>query len=303
MFGALLCLARTALTRRDRSLNYRLVRAINEKKLGVYYQPIIDIADGRPVGFEALLRWEIRPSEFVPPDVFVAIAEKQGYSDKLTCYVCDMVAREMGPLLREYPTSYITINVTGNEIEKPAFIEKLERHLAEAQISPMQIGIELTERTAVELCKAKNGIARLRKSGHRIYIDDFGTGYSSLGYLGELEVDAIKIDKVFTRTVGNNVSAISIVPQIIAMARMHDLKVIVEGIETSHQVNYFRRLKPSVLGQGWYYSAALPAPEAIAFFHNRTTVQIRKVDETNVANFGRREVCGHARASIVRQSS
>lgn len=300
MFGALLCLGRAVLTRRDRSLNYRLLRAINERKLDVFYQPIIDLSDGSPIGFEALLRWEIRPSEFVPPDVFIAIAEKQGYSDRLTCYVCDMVAREMGHLLRTHPTSYVTINVTGNDIEKPAFVERFERHLAEAQISPKQIGIELTERTAVELCKAKNTIARLRQSGHRIYIDDFGTGYSSLGYLGELEVDAIKIDKVFTRGVGKNASAISIVPQIIAMARIHNLDVIVEGIETSDQANYFRRLRPSVLGQGWYYSAALPAREAIAFFNNRETVPIRKTDDANKV---RRRVYRQARASVARQSS
>jgi sensor c-di-GMP phosphodiesterase-like protein len=93
----------------------------------------------------------------------------------------------------------------------------------------------------------------LRSSGHRIFIDDFGTGYSSLAYLGELNVDGIKIDRSFTQTIGTGSVSVSIVPQIIGMAHVHHLDIVVEGIETPAQRDYFAALVPKVDGQGWLF--------------------------------------------------
>ncbi len=140
----------------------------------------------------------------------------------------------------------------------------MEAELARAGIDPRQIGLELTERTAVDFSAASDGIRKLREQGHRIYIDDFGTGYSSLAYLDELHIDAIKIDKAFTRTVCAEGSTVSIVPQIISMARQHNLDIVVEGIETEAQANYFRKMKVPITGQGWFYGKPVRAGSAKA---------------------------------------
>lgn len=268
-FGCALCLGFIAIQRRDRSLDFRLRRALDDGRLDVFYQPIMKLADQQPAGFEALLRWEIRPTEFVPPDVFVGVAEQHGYSNKLAQYVRDAVIRDFCSVLKLYPDLRITINLTATEMESPGFLSAFAEKFSRAGIRPQQIGIELTERTAVDIVKAKEGMAHMRRLGYQIYIDDFGTGYSSLAYLGNMEVDAIKIDKIFTRTVGASEVSISIVPQIVTMARKYGLSIVVEGLETAEQVSYFARYKPAVQGQGWYYSPALPAREAIAFLEEK----------------------------------
>ncbi len=101
----------------------------------------------------------------------------------------------------------------------------------------------------------------LRQQGHSVHIDDFGTGYSSLAYLNDLSVDAIKIDKAFTQAIGTEAVTVAILPQILAMAEALDLEVIVEGIETAEQADYFRANGQKYLGQGWLFGYPVPVGE------------------------------------------
>ncbi|MCI1001148.1 EAL domain-containing protein [Ochrobactrum sp. C6C9] len=247
---------------RDRSLMTLLSRALTKKELEVVYQPVVNAVSGAIVGFEALIRWEIHKGDFVPPDVFITRAEKSGLIHRITLYVIDAVISEMGELLRAKPGLRININISARDLHDMEFANRLEARLVKASIDPQQIGLELTERTAVDFAKASGAIHHLREKGHRIYIDDFGTGYSSLAYLGALNVDAIKIDKTFTRTVDNG-STVSIVPQILAMARQHCLDVVVEGVETEAQALYFARESAGdsapVKAQGWYFGKPVSA--------------------------------------------
>ena len=102
-------------------------------------------------------------------------------------------------------------------------------------------------------------IHRLRLRGHSVHIDDFGTGYSSLSYLQDLSVDAIKIDRSFTQSIGTGAVTMAILPQILAMAEALDLHVIAEGIETVEQAGYFATAKQPVLAQGWLFGRPVPA--------------------------------------------
>lgn len=249
---------------RDRSLVSLLKKALAANSLTLVYQPVVCIGSGRITGFEALIRWEITKGDFVPPDLFIARAETAGIADRITIYVVDHMLAEMGELLREQRDLCININMTAGDVQNPTFRAALEQRLLAADIDPHQIGLELTERTAVDFSKASEGIKDLRERGHRIYIDDFGTGYSSLAYLGELQVDAIKIDKAFTRTVGDEDGKVSIVPQIISMAHGHNLDIVVEGIETAAQAEYFRSISGNISGQGWFFGKPVDAKFAQA---------------------------------------
>lgn len=164
---------------RDRSLVSLLKKALAANSLALVYQPVVCIGSGRITGFEALIRWEITKGDFVPPDLFIARAETAGIADRITIYVVDHMLAEMGELLREQRDLRININMTAGDVQNPTFRTALEQRLLAADIDPHQIGLELTERTAVDFSKASEGIKDLRERGHRIYIDDFGTGYST----------------------------------------------------------------------------------------------------------------------------
>lgn len=248
--------------RRDQSLMARLSRALSRNELTLVYQPVVDVSDEKIVAAEALIRWWSN-GDFIPPDVFVALAEQRGMAGQITRYVLDHVIKEMGETLRLHRDFRITINVTASDLDDPKFLVAIEEELHYADIEPQQIGIELTERSAADSHGAVEGIARLRARGHSVYIDDFGTGYSSLSYLGELKVDALKMDRAFTRTVGTDAVTVSIVPQIIDMATKHKLAIVAEGVETEAQAAYFRNLPVPVLGQGWFYGRPVASPKLI----------------------------------------
>ena len=137
----------------------------------------------------------------------------------------------------------------------------LETSLAYAVISPQSLTIEITETSTVRRDRAVNTIRSLRERGHSVHIDDFGTGYSSLSYLQDLSVDAIKIDRSFTQSIGTGSVTMAILPQILAMAEALNLQVIVEGVETPEQAAYFADAKLPVQTQGWLYGRPVPAGE------------------------------------------
>ncbi|WP_158259792.1 EAL domain-containing protein [Phyllobacterium phragmitis] len=259
--GALGGLTWVNFRRRDQSLMARLSRALAHEELTLLYQPVVNVADGKIVGAEALVRWQSNESkgDFVPPDVFIAIAEQKGIAGRVTRYVLNRAIEEMAETLRLHDGFRITINIVASDLSDPKFFAALDDGLRRGGLSPRQIGIELTERSTADSSAAIEGIARLRSRGHIVYLDDFGTGYSSLSYLGELDVDVLKMDRAFTRTVGTDAVTVSIVPQIIDMAIKHNLSILVEGIETAAQATYFRNLPVPVMGQGWYYGKPVSA--------------------------------------------
>lgn len=277
MGGALAGLVWLKFLYRDRSLNTLLRRAISRKDLTMAYQPIVNIGDGKIVSLEALLRWEINKGDFVPPDVFIAKAEEQGFIGQITRYVIELVLQEMGELLRSVPLMRITINISDSDLVDEAFFTFLAEQLSANSVSASQIGIELTERAAIATPESLAGLARLRAAGHILYIDDFGTGYSSLAYLGDLNVDIIKMDRAFTKTVGTDAVTVSIVPQIISMAQKHQLGIVAEGVETRAQADYFKKLPVAIMAQGYYFGAPMSAQKALKLFERNRGAKIALV--------------------------
>ncbi|SDP80488.1 sensor c-di-GMP phosphodiesterase, contains CSS-motif sensor and EAL domain [Phyllobacterium sp. OV277] len=240
------------------SIGARLTEALDRQSLTVEYQPIIDIQSNEPRSAEALVRW-IDNGEAISPDIFIPVAEEEGLIGRVTLYVIDRVFADMGPFLQKDRRFRINVNISASDLIDPEFVPTLANRLKRANIQTEQLGLEITERSTANAAAAVDAIHLLRSRGHRIYIDDFGTGYSSLAYLGELNVDGIKMDKSFTQTVGTGSVTVSIVPQIIEMARVLGLSIIVEGIETAMQRDYFAGLKTEIGGQGWFYGRPVNA--------------------------------------------
>jgi sensor c-di-GMP phosphodiesterase-like protein len=259
--GALFGFVLSILYRRNSSMEQQLRRAIRKDKLRVAYQPIVNLDSGRIVGAEALARWTDEEGFAVGPDVFVKIAEEQGFVGSITHLVVRHVLRDFAATLRAHPDFRVSINVAASDLSDPGFLPMLESALKQAEVPAESLIIELTESSTVRYEMAIAAILRLRQQGHSIHIDDFGTGYSSLSYLHDLSVDAIKIDRSFTRSIGTEAAIAAILPQILSMARALHLHVIAEGIETRQQAEYFAAMAQPILGQGWLFGRAVSPEE------------------------------------------
>ena len=242
------------------SLDHALRRAIRVGELELRYQPIVDASTGKIVSAEALLRWPKGKGDHGDPEVFVAVAEAGGYVCELTLLAIGLIRRDCGPMLRRNPDLAVSLNIAPSDLLDPRFLVALRNFVEAEDIRPHQIPLELTERGVVDTAQQVQAIHTLRELGYCIYIDDFGTGYSSLAYLSDLAVDRIKIDQSFTQHVGQDTARARIVPPILGMARELGIPVIVEGVETAQQRDYFLE-RGVTLMQGWLFSRAVSAEE------------------------------------------
>ena len=259
--GAMFGLACSLLYRRSRGMEQQLRRAIAGDRLRVVYQPIVRLDTGQIVSAEALVRWDDEENIPVSPELFVRLAEDRGFVGEITLLVVRRIVSECGALLRSQAGFRINVNIAAADLSDTKFLPGLEQALERGGVAAARLGIEITESHTVRLQVAQDAILELRARGHSVYIDDFGTGYSSLAYLQDLSVDGIKIDMAFTRAIGTESLTVSILPQILAMARALKLDVIVEGVETSEQAAYFAGSEQTTLAQGWLFGK--PAPVAV----------------------------------------
>ncbi len=258
MLGGLIPLTLILFFSRQRTFARQLRRALRRGELSVAYQPIVDLDTRAIVGAEALARWTNGANEDVPPTLFIDAAERSGFIYEITRFVLSRVVEEVDDLMRR-DHFRVNVNITMQDLGDPNFFAHLRQCIETARIDPGALSLELTERSTGDRDTATEAISRLRASGHKVYIDDFGTGYSSLAYLHELAADAIKIDRAFTATVGTQAVTASVVPQILDMASQLELEVVVEGIESERQVEYFSEAGGAILGQGWLFGEPVPA--------------------------------------------
>lgn len=225
--------------------------------------------EGGVMALSALARWTDSSLGRVSPDVFIGALEESGDIELLTRFVFRRALKQLGPLLREQRSFYVSVNVTGKDIADPGFIDFAMRQMARESVRPEQVALELTERTTEAQGCLLAGMNRLRELGLKIYVDDFGTGHSNLVYLANLPVDAIKIDKVFTQSIGDSSAVELIFDKLCSMAEHLEIGVVVEGIETQAQADHVLRRSPEALGQGWHFGKALPLEAFLDYYRNQ----------------------------------
>jgi sensor c-di-GMP phosphodiesterase-like protein len=244
---------------RGQRLSQQLRRALRKRSLWLVYQPILDLYSGRCIGAEALARWQDEDGVPIRPDIFVRAAEEKGFVGEIPAFALRRATEEMGEILLECPDFAVSINIAACDLANETLFTPLDQHVSRAGLSPRQIVLELTERSTTDPAVVEPAVARLREFGYHVHIDDFGTGFSSLSYLNELAVDAIKIDRSFTKTIGTGAVTASVLPQILAMAASLHVSVIVEGIESEIQAEYLKSSGTKLSAQEWYSSKALSA--------------------------------------------
>jgi len=248
--------------RRRLSLETRLRQALENNELRLHYQPIIELATQRPVGVEALLRWEDPDRGIIPPDEFISVAEETGiiipYGEWVLDTACEQVQKwstmGMGELV-------LAVNVSARQFEHHRIHEAVSTALNNSGLSAAQLELEITERIFLNLREnVREVMERLRLDGVRLAIDDFGTGYSSLSYLKQLPITTLKIDRSFVKDVPRDKDDVQIASTIMMMAHGLDLDVVAEGIETEEQLNFFIK-RGCGRAQGYLFSKPLPAAE------------------------------------------
>lgn len=245
------------------SLEAKLRRAISEEQLLLMYQPQVNLATGRIIGAEALVRWNDPEKGMVPPAAFIPIAEESRLILPLGAWVLRRACRQMREWLDNgVAPPRVAVNLSARQFQQHDLVASVRQALAEFRLDGSHLELEITETTAMQNAEATTAILHsLRALGVGISIDDFGTGYSSLNYLKRFPINAVKIDRAFVKDAPTDESDAAIVSAVIGMARSLKLRVVAEGLETADQFAFLRHLGCEE-AQGFYFSRPV-LPEAI----------------------------------------
>ncbi|UCU97849.1 bifunctional diguanylate cyclase/phosphodiesterase [Acidovorax radicis] len=245
-------------------MEHAMRQALGLHRMAVHYQPQVNMATGRIMGAEALLRWNDPDFGAVSPGVFIPLAEESGYIVTLGAWVMEQAVREAALWMHSGMPIMISVNVSALEFRQPDFVDRITRLLAVHQLPPTLLELELTE--TILLQDAQEMEQRLRvlaDLGIGLAIDDFGTGYSSLAYLKKLPIHKLKIDQSFVRGLADDDGDRAIVSAIISMGRAMHVEVVAEGVETETQLAVLQQMLCEHY-QGFLCAPGLPADQFLA---------------------------------------
>jgi diguanylate cyclase (GGDEF)-like protein/PAS domain S-box-containing protein len=226
----------------------------------LHYQPQVDIASGRIVGAEALIRWQHPRIGMIPPGRFIPVAEACGLIVPLGAWVLKEACRQAAAWQGEgRPAISVAVNISSAQFRQRHFEETVAGVLAAAGLAPEYLELELTESIVMENAEATiETLRHLSMTGVQLAIDDFGTGYSSLSYLKRFPIDKLKIDQSFVRDIVSDPDDWAIASTVISMGQSLRLQVIAEGVENAQQLDMLRR-QGCDTAQGHHFSQPLPA--------------------------------------------
>jgi diguanylate cyclase (GGDEF)-like protein len=234
-----------------------LSSALAARAFELYYQPIVTADRGAIVGVEALLRWNHPSRGFIPPAVFVRVAEEVGLMGQLGEFV---LRRALADAAR-WPDLYVAINLSPAQVRDRKFVDTVATMLRESAVPPSRVVLELTEGLLIDEPEtAKSRLEDLRKLGVRLALDDFGAGYSSLTYLQRLPFDKLKIDRGFVAALEHSANTGVIIQAIVALGRALGMSVLIEGVETEEQ-RVLLRLAGCTEMQGFLFARPAPREE------------------------------------------
>lgn len=215
-----------------------LRRALDRSEIVLHYQPIVQLADSRIAGFEALARWNHPQRGLIYPAEFIGLAEETGLIVPIGRWVLFEACARMSQWQRAFgrPDLTISVNLSGRQLAQPGFVDDVARVLRETSLAPETLCLEITETVLMENSQnAAESIGHLRALGVKVHIDDFGTGYSSLSYLHRFAIDTLKIDRSFIGHLDAGGESMEIIRTITALAANLRVPVIAEGVETELQ--------------------------------------------------------------------
>jgi EAL domain-containing protein (putative c-di-GMP-specific phosphodiesterase class I) len=242
-------------------LESELRRGLAAGELAVRYQPVVDLAGTQIVGVEALVRWNHPVHGLLPPSSFIPVAENAGLIIQLDRWVLEHSCRDIRRLLRQGVIQSrpftLSVNLSSKHFEDEGLVDAVFGILTAEQFAAEYLQLEIKEDV---VARGSEKIARLKSLGVTIAIDDFGMGDEPLGYLRDAMVDVLKVDRTFVMSLGGDRISTAVIRTILSLAEMHDLQVVIEGIEDPVQIEALRKMGGRLV-QGFYFVAPVELDE------------------------------------------
>lgn len=257
-----------------REIQAALEDAVQHSAFTLVYQPIVSLTSGEIAGFESLIRWSHPRWGMMLPGQFISLAEETGLIVPLGTWVLRQALSDVTRWQRGLPgraaeaeCPHVSVNVSARQFRDPGFVDSVRQALHASALPPSALLLELTESLLLGgNDQIRADLDELKEIGVRLAIDDFGTGYSSLGYLLELPIDVLKIDKTFVTGIASSWRRHALVEGIVRLARTLEVKVIAEGIETETERELLAGMGCQ-FGQGYLLSVPVAADEAGAMLN------------------------------------
>lgn len=257
--------------------------ALRVGDISMYFQPIVKLSTNEAVGFEALMRWKHPQRGWIPPGVFIPLAEESDLIFALGTFALReaiVAASSWQRVGHDEALPYVSVNFSAHQFHLPDIVAKIEDALRVSALDPSRLIVEITESAALDDIDETVKVVRdLAELGIGIVLDDFGTGYSSLSYLVLLHPNIIKIDRSFVSSTLEGTQNAALLEEIITLGQRLNITVLAEGIETPEQLARLRQLGCE-LGQGFLFSPAVPANEVPSIF----SFPVGRTDGTNRQN-------------------
>ena len=240
-----------------------LAHALAADQLVVHYQPVVDLAHGKTIGVEALVRWAHPDRGLIPPLGFIPLAEQTGLIIPLGAWVLEQACRQTRHWQQACPGYTglgVSVNVSPVQLRDPEFLDTVTQSLARTALPAHTLTLEITESLLLADNAATTSMLHgLRALGVKLAVDDFGTGYSSLSYLRRLPIDILKVDRSFVSILEEHNGG-ALTRAVVAISRELGLRTIAEGVEGAGQQTQLQALGCDY-AQGYYYCRPVPADQ------------------------------------------
>ena len=244
--------------------------ALENKDFEIYHQPQIDLKTLRVCGSECLIRWNHKTEGFIPPSVFIPVAEDIGLINPLTLWIVKKSLEQHQTIIEnEHKNHMVSINISGKDLASKHFYDGIVDSIKQSSVPPEKIIFELTESATITDSKhALEVIEQLNGLGITLSIDDFGTGYSSMSYISELPFQELKVDRQFVENVCDSTKRKTIAETTVKMGKGLGLEVVAEGINSQLDEDTLRSFGCDI-GQGHFYAEAMPIMNYIAWLNEQ----------------------------------
>lgn len=242
------------------SLAQDIAHALLSDQFQLFYQPIVQLSDGKVAGFEALIRWNHPTHGMISPLDFLGLAEQTGQIRAIGLWTLERACRDWSTLKTrvEVDNPTVSVNLSANQLTGSLFIEDVKQILHRTQMDPAHLKLELTETIIIGRPEIAEQILRgLLEVGVSLALDDFGTGYSGLDHLQRYPIGTLKVDRAFISQILASKQSLEIVKATIRLGLSLGIDVVAEGIETEEEAQILRELNCE-FGQGWHFGRPQP---------------------------------------------
>ena len=250
------------------SLLFRLKMLLRRERFIFFYQPQYDLKTKKVVGIEALIRFK-KGNKIILPSAFIPFLEKTGKIKKITTFLVNQTLSDLKKIHQAgFKDIKLAINLSAIQLYQENLVDLIIEHLKEVNLPRHVLECEITETALIKDNPKQMGtLSNIKKKGIALALDDFGSGYSSFDYLRQFNINTLKIDQKFIKTLLKNEKNAYIVKAIIQLGHQLNLTVLAEGIETKEQEKWLLKNKCEQ-GQGFYFAKPMPLSDLISFLKN-----------------------------------